>query len=132
MHSHHQHSHSTLSNQPQYVQHDGDTWIPQQDALQPCASTSSLFLFAQGSDILILRHDSLVLHRRFDAHNANITLIAADTCSEDGQGQVISLDEEKEAVVWDSMTGEEISRFTAYEEIRVATFMRNGTIALGM
>lgn len=132
MHSH-QHSQSISSTYSRYIQHnDQNGWVAQQDALRPCASTSSLFLFAQGSDIVILRHDSLVLHRIFDAHNASITLIAADTCSEEGQGQVISLDEDKEAVVWDSMTGEEIARFTAYEEIRVATFMRNGTIALGM
>ncbi|KAK6542789.1 hypothetical protein TWF694_006731 [Orbilia ellipsospora] len=100
-------------------------------SLAPCASTASLFIFAQGSSIACVRHDSLQLERRFEAHAADITIIAADTNTESGDGQVISLDASKEAVVWDSATGEEISRFTAYEEIRVATFLRNGTIALG-
>ncbi|KAJ6264956.1 hypothetical protein Dda_1110 [Drechslerella dactyloides] len=100
-------------------------------SLAPCTSTASLFIFSQGSSITCVRHDTLQLERRFEAHNADITLIAADTSSENGDGQVISLDASKEAVVWDSVSGEEISRFTAYEEIRVATFLRNGTIALG-
>ncbi|KAF3191026.1 hypothetical protein TWF106_008028 [Orbilia oligospora] len=100
-------------------------------SLAPCASTSSLFIFAQGSSIACVKHDTLQLERRFEAHAADITLIAADTSAETGDGQVISLDVSKEAVVWDSGSGEEISRFTAYEEIRVATFLRNGTIALG-
>ncbi|KAK6349513.1 hypothetical protein TWF696_005797 [Orbilia brochopaga] len=100
-------------------------------SLAPCTSTASLFIFSQGSSITCVKHDSLQLERRFEAHNADITLIAADTNSENGDGQVISLDASKEAVVWDSASGEEISRFTAYEEIRVATFLRNGTIALG-
>lgn len=99
--------------------------------LAPCASTASLFIFAQGSSIACVRHDTLQLERRFEAHAADITLIAADTTAENGDGHVISLDALKEAVVWDSGSGEEISRFTAYEEIRVATFLRNGTIALG-
>ncbi|KAF3936218.1 hypothetical protein ABW19_dt0204727 [Dactylella cylindrospora] len=99
--------------------------------LAPCASTASLFIFAQGSSIACVRHDTLQLERRFEAHAAEITIIAADTTTESGDGQVISLDVAKEAVVWDASTGEEISRFTAYEEIRVATFLRNGTIALG-
>ncbi|EPS35258.1 hypothetical protein H072_11571 [Dactylellina haptotyla CBS 200.50] len=100
-------------------------------SLAPCASTASLFMFAQGSSIVCVKHDSLQLERRFEAHAADITVIAADTNTENGDGQVISLDASKEAVVWDSGSGEEISRFTAYEEIRVATFLRNGTIALG-
>ncbi|EWC45684.1 hypothetical protein DRE_05245 [Drechslerella stenobrocha 248] len=100
-------------------------------SLAPCTTTASLFIFAQGSSIACVRHDTLQLERRFEAHNAEITLIAADTSTESGDGQVISLDASKEAVVWDSSSGEEISRFTAYEEIRVATFLRNGTIALG-
>jgi hypothetical protein len=33
--------------------------------------------------------------------------------------------------VWDILTGHEIARFAAYEEINTAQFMRNGNIAFG-
>lgn len=58
--------------------------------------------------------------------------IAADTVSERGAGRLaVSYDAGHTAIVWDIATGDEIARFAAYEEIRVATWMRNGNIAFG-
>ncbi|KAK4617968.1 hypothetical protein CLAFUR4_12431 [Fulvia fulva] len=37
----------------------------------------------------------------------------------------------KTAIVWDILSGAEVARFSAYEHMRTATFMRNGNIAFG-
>lgn len=74
----------------------------------------------------------MAIERRFDRHREDVRWIAADTVSERGAGRLaVSYDAGHTAIVWDIATGDEISRFAAYEEIRVATWMRNGNIAFG-
>lgn len=59
--------------------------------------------------------------------------IAVDNVSERGAGRhVVSYDVGQTAIVWDLYTGDEIARFAAYEQIKVAAWMRNGNIAFGM
>ncbi|KAK2751144.1 hypothetical protein FQN57_000219 [Myotisia sp. PD_48] len=100
--------------------------------LEPCAATASLFLFCQGSTIVVLHHDTLALDRRFNRHRDNIKLIAVDNVSERGAGRlVISYDTGQTAIIWDLFTGQEITRFASFEPIRVAAWMRNGNIAFG-
>lgn len=99
---------------------------------QPCASTASLFLFAQGSVILSLHHDTLAIDRRFTLHSDRIAFICVDNVSERGAGRlVVSYDYSQTAIVWDLFTGSEISRFASYEPLRVAAWMRNGHVAFG-
>ncbi|EEP79850.1 predicted protein [Uncinocarpus reesii 1704] len=100
--------------------------------LEPCAATASSFLFAQGSTILSLHHDTLALDRKFEAHSDNILFIAVDNVSETGAGRlVVSYDASQTAIIWDLFTGQEIARFASFEMLRVAAWMRNGNIALG-
>lgn len=55
-----------------------------------------------------------------------------DTTSERGAGRlVVSYDAGSTAIVWDLLTGDEVARFASYEQIRVATWMRNGNVAFG-
>ncbi|EXJ94306.1 hypothetical protein A1O1_02700 [Capronia coronata CBS 617.96] len=99
---------------------------------EPCASTASLVLFAQGSTILCLHHDTLAVERRFEKHSKDIQLIAADSVSETGTGRlVVSYDVAQTAIVWDLLTGEQLSRFVSYETLKVAHWMRNGNIVFG-
>ncbi|OKL57840.1 hypothetical protein UA08_07189 [Talaromyces atroroseus] len=99
---------------------------------QPCAATASLFLFAQGSVILSLHHDTLAVERRFSLHSDRIAFICVDNVSERGAGRlVVSYDFAQTAIVWDLFTGSEISRFASYEPLRVAAWMRNGHVAFG-
>jgi hypothetical protein len=101
-------------------------------ALQPCASTGSLFLYAQGSTVICLHHDSLAVERRFQKHTDAILLIAVDNVSETGAGRlVVTYDVRQTAIVWDLFTGDQISRFASYEPLKVASWMRNGNIAFG-
>ena len=91
-----------------------------------------MFIFAQGSAILCLHHDTLGLERRFQRHAHPIVFVAVDNVSERGAGrQVFSYDADQTAIVWDLLTGEELARFASYDEITVATWMRNGNVALG-
>ncbi|KAG0635022.1 WD40-repeat-containing domain protein [Tuber brumale] len=99
--------------------------------LQPCAATPTFVLFAQGTSILCLLYDSLALERRFEGHAEDITLIVADNTSEDGVGRIVSVDASKQAIVWDSHTGDELARYNAFEEIKVAAWMKNGNLAFG-
>ncbi|KAN0084926.1 hypothetical protein V8E54_001393 [Elaphomyces granulatus] len=100
--------------------------------LEPCASTASLFLFAQGSQILCLHHDTLAIERRFQRHREKIYFISVDNVSERGAGRlVVSYDISQTAIVWDLFTGTEISRFASFEPLRVAAWMRNGNVAFG-
>ncbi|KIV87325.1 hypothetical protein PV11_02879 [Exophiala sideris] len=100
--------------------------------LEPCASTASLFLYAQGSAVLCLHHDTLAVERRFEKHSKDIQLISADNVSETGAGRlVVTYDVGQTAIVWDLFTGEQYSRFVSYESLRVAHWMRNGNIAFG-
>jgi hypothetical protein len=55
-----------------------------------------------------------------------------DNVSERGAGRLAaSYDAGHSTIVWDILTGREIARFAAYEEINTAQFMRNGNIAFG-
>ena len=45
---------------------------------------------------------------------------------------VVSYDAERTAIVWDLFTGDEIARFASYEQIKVAAWMKNGSVAFGM
>jgi hypothetical protein len=101
--------------------------------LEPCAATSSMFLYAQGSTIVCLQQDTLVVLRRFQQHSEDVTLIAVDNVSELGNGRlVVSYDKGMNAIVWDTITGDEIARFAAFEHIRTATWMKNGVVAFGL
>ena len=100
--------------------------------LEPCASTASLLLLAQGSTVLCLHHDTLAVERRFQKHSKDIQLISADNVSETGAGRlVVTYDVGQTAIVWDLFTGEQLSRFVSYESLRVAHWMRNGNVAFG-
>jgi hypothetical protein len=99
---------------------------------ESCAATASLLLYAQGSSILCLHHDTLAVDRRFEKHVENVQLICVDNVSDRGAGRlVVSYDVGQTAIVWDLFSGQEISRFAAFENITVAAWMRNGNIAFG-
>ncbi|GFF97664.1 hypothetical protein IFM53868_09285 [Aspergillus udagawae] len=99
---------------------------------EPCASTASLFLYAQGSVINCLHHDTLALERRFDHHKADISFISVDNVSERGSGRLVaSYDTGQTTIVWDLFTGAELARFAAFDHLRVAAWMRNGNVAFG-
>ncbi|KAF2691034.1 hypothetical protein K458DRAFT_287927 [Lentithecium fluviatile CBS 122367] len=101
-------------------------------AFEPCAATGSFLLYAQRNVILCLHHDTLAVERRFDKHREDVAWISADTVSERGAGRlVVSYDAGSTAIVWDLFTGEEVARFASYDQIRVATWMRNGNVAFG-
>ncbi|KXG47735.1 uncharacterized protein PGRI_016050 [Penicillium griseofulvum] len=109
---------------------------PAPPAVQPrfeaCASTASLFLYAQGSTILCLHHDTLAIERRFQSHQENIEFISVDNVSERGAGRlVVSYDVGQTAIVWDLFTGTEIARFASFDHLRIASWMRNGNVAFG-
>lgn len=100
---------------------------------EACASTASLFLYAQGSTIICLHHDTLAVERRFTSHQEKIDFISVDNVSERGAGRlVVSYDVGQTAIVWDIFTGTEIARFASFEQLRVASWMRNGNVAFGM
>lgn len=99
---------------------------------EPCASTASLFLYAQGSTIVCLHHDTLALERRFQLHQDDIYFIAVDNFSERGAGRlVVSYDVGQTAIIWDLFTGAEITRFASFDHLRVAAWMRNGNLTFG-
>jgi hypothetical protein len=107
---------------------------PGQDefAFEPCAATGSFLLYAQRNVILCLHHDTLKVERIFDRHREDVSWISVDTTSERGAGRlVVSYDAGSTAIVWDLFTGDEVARFASYEQIRVATWMRNGNVAFG-
>nr|POE51884.1 hypothetical protein CFP56_26091 [Quercus suber] len=98
----------------------------------PCAATASFFLYAQRNQVLVLHHDTLAIERRFDLHREDVLWIAVDNTSERGTGRLaVSYDKGNTAIVWDILTGGEVARFSAYEKMLVASFMRNGNIAFG-
>ncbi|PWY65601.1 hypothetical protein BO70DRAFT_302276 [Aspergillus heteromorphus CBS 117.55] len=99
---------------------------------EPCASTPSLFLYAQGSSIICLHHDTLALERRFENHQNDIGFIYVDNVSERGAGRlVVSYDVGQTAIVWDLFTGGIIARFASVEQLKVAAWMRNGNVVFG-
>ncbi|KAE8375689.1 hypothetical protein BDV26DRAFT_9123 [Aspergillus bertholletiae] len=98
----------------------------------PCASTASLFLFAEGSVIVCLHHDTLAVERRFESHTDEIGFISVDNVSERGAGRlVVSYDVSQTAIVWDLFTGSVIARFASFDQLKVAAWMRNGNVAFG-
>ena len=100
--------------------------------LEPCAATASTLLFAQDRAVVCLTHDTLKVERRFEKHKEKVVLIAVDNVSERGSGRlVVSCDADKIAIIWDIFTGDEIARFSAYDQIRVASWMKNGSVAFG-
>ena len=101
-------------------------------SFDPCAATASIFLFAQNNSVLCLHHDTLAIERRFEKHKDEIVLLSVDNVSERGAGRlVVSYDTGQTAIVWDLFTGDEIARFASYEQIKVASWMRNGNVAFG-
>ncbi|KAL1893871.1 hypothetical protein Cpir12675_003889 [Ceratocystis pirilliformis] len=99
---------------------------------EPCAATSSMFLYAQGSMIICCLHQTLEIERRFTRHSEAIQLLAVDNVSQQGAGRlVVSYDAGQTAIVWDLKTGEEIARFASYSHLTTATWMKNGNIAFG-
>lgn len=101
-------------------------------AFEPCAATASFLLYAQRNVILCLHHDTLAIERRFNRHREDVSWISVDNVSERGAGRlVVSYDAGSTAIVWDLLTGDEVARFASYEQIRVASWMRNGNVAFG-
>lgn len=101
-------------------------------AFEPCAATASFLLYAQQNVILCLHHDTLAVERRFEKHREDVSWISADTVSDRGAGRlVVSYDAGSTAIVWDLHSGDEVARFASYEQIRVASWMRNGNVAFG-
>lgn len=99
---------------------------------EPCASTAYTFLFAQGSSVICLHHDTLALDRKFELHKEKILILSVDVVSDRGAGRyVVSYDAGQTAIVWDVGNGNEIARFASYEPIKVAAWMKNGNIAFG-
>jgi hypothetical protein len=91
-----------------------------------------MFLYAQGSSIVCCHHDTLTIERRFSRHADEVQLLAVDNQSDAGGGRfVVSYDAGQTAIVWDLMTGDEISRFACYEHLTVAAWMKNGNVAFG-
>jgi hypothetical protein len=99
---------------------------------EPSAATASMFLYAQGAAIVCCHHDTLTIERRFAKHSEEIQLLAVDNQSDKGAGRlVVSYDAGQTAIVWDLMTGDEVSRFSSYEDLTVAAWMRSGNVAFG-
>ncbi|KJZ80192.1 hypothetical protein HIM_00042 [Hirsutella minnesotensis 3608] len=100
--------------------------------LDPCAATASMFLYAQGRSVICCHHDTLTVERKFSKHTDDVQLLAVDNHSELGAGRlVVSYDAGQTAIVWDLMTGHEVARFTSYDHLTVAAWMRNGNVAFG-
>lgn len=99
--------------------------------LHPCSTSSELVVYSQGSSILCLRHETLELERRFDGHTEDVTFISVDNCSGTLPSRVVSVDTSKTAIIWYLQTGEEISRFSSYDDIQTAAWMRNGNLTFG-
>ena len=99
---------------------------------EPCAATASYLLYAQRNVVLVLNHDSLTIERRLQLHQEDVVWISVDNASERKAGRLaVSYDAGNTAIVWDLHTGQEIARFSAYEKMKTACFMRNGNIAFG-
>ncbi|KHN99190.1 WD40/YVTN repeat-like-containing domain protein [Metarhizium album ARSEF 1941] len=98
----------------------------------PCAATASMFLYAQGPTIVCCHHDTLTVETRFSRHKETVELLAVDNQSDLGGGRlVVSYDAGQTAIVWDLMTGDEVARFSSYETLTAAAWMRDGNVAFG-
>ncbi|KAI0968008.1 hypothetical protein F4678DRAFT_231081 [Xylaria arbuscula] len=100
---------------------------------EPTAATDQVLLYGQGNSVVVANHDTLSIERRFSRHSAEVQLLAVDTQSATmGNGRfVVSYDTDMTAIVWDLMTGEEVARFSSYEHLTCAVWMRNGNVAFG-
>ncbi|KAL8782298.1 MAG: hypothetical protein Q9213_005491 [Squamulea squamosa] len=126
------HRSSSSSSRPAIRTTTPATSYPSDKEFDPCAATASIFLYAQGSTIICLHHDTLAIDRRFELHQERILFLSVDNVSERGAGRlVVSYDAGQTAIVWDLFTGDEIARFASYEPIRVAAWMKNGNVAFG-
>ena len=98
----------------------------------PCTATPSLFLYAQANVIRCLHHDTLAIERKFEKHKGDVLVLSADNVSESGAGRMVtSYDDKERVIVWDLLTGDEVAEFSAYENILVASWMRDGSVAYG-
>jgi WD40 repeat protein len=98
----------------------------------PCAATPSMLLYANGNSIFCARYNTLIIERRFTCHTETIRLLAVDNISEKGTGRlVVSYDEGQTAIIWDCLTGEELSKFAAYQAITAVSWCRNGNVVMG-
>ncbi|KAG8627924.1 hypothetical protein KVT40_003797 [Elsinoe batatas] len=103
-----------------------------EQGLQASATTGELLLVGQGNQVLVLRHGTLAIERRFEKHREDVVWLAVDNISERGNGRLaVSYDTGNTAIIWDIQTGDEITRFAAYEPIKVAAWMRNGNVVFG-
>lgn len=101
-------------------------------ALEPCAATAAFFLYTFRNYVICVHHDTLIAQLRFEGHKKAVSLLSVDNVSDKGAGRlVVSYDVGRMAVVWDVLTGDQVARFESYEDIRVAAWMRNGTVAFG-
>ncbi|KAI4142099.1 MAG: hypothetical protein LQ341_003311 [Variospora aurantia] len=124
---------SSSSSRPQIRATTPVTPFRSDQDFEPCAATASIFLYAQGSSIICLHHDTLAIDRRFELHKERILFLSVDNVSERGAGRlVVSYDAGQTAIVWDLFTGDEIARFASYEPIKVAAWMKNGNVAFGI
>ncbi|CAK3924294.1 unnamed protein product [Lecanosticta acicola] len=128
-----QSSRSTTSN-PRIISHTPPpislTPESSDQEFEPCAATASFLLYSQRTQILVLHHDTLSIERRFELHREDVQWIVVDNVSDRGSGRLaVSFDKGRTAIVWDILSGGEVARFSAYEDMRTACFMRNGNIA---
>src|SRR5262245_25548460 len=87
--------------QQQQHQHQQSMITAEDLPFEPCACTSTLLLFAQGSTVVCLRHNTLAVERRFQKHSKDIQLISTDNVSESGAGRlVVTYDVGRTAIVW--------------------------------
>lgn len=104
-----------------------------QKYFQPSAATSAFFLYATGPHVVCCRHDTLVIERVFSHHQERISLLAVDSEDEIGGGRrAVSYDDEQLVIVWDIVTGEEVTRFSEIEGLTSTAWMRNGNLIFGM
>ncbi|KAI5815327.1 WD40-repeat-containing domain protein [Pyronema omphalodes] len=99
--------------------------------LQPCSASNDFYIFTQGASVVVVRHDSLALERRFEGHTEEVTVIAVDNSSGTLPTRIVTVDTSKTAIIWSLENGVEISRFVAYDDIQSAAWMKNGNLAFG-
>lgn len=101
-----------------------------ENTLQPCAASARNFLYSLESSVLCLRHDSLDMERRFERHTEKITHLAVDSINPE-QPRVVSVDDARNAIVWDLDSGDEIATYRPEDEVTVVAWMKNGNLVFG-
>ncbi|KAK4444605.1 WD40-repeat-containing domain protein [Podospora aff. communis PSN243] len=103
--------------------------------LEPCTTTASIFLYARGSSVVCLPHDTKQMAWTFTKHSDQVQLIAVESKVDFiPQNLVVSYDASHTAIVWNLYnTGWEVPRlkFAEDEKINCLSWMRNGNVALG-